>query len=98
MIDELSAPLLPLAALLYLLTVVSTLRTKVRRFPFTWTLFSEAILLATLSCREPWGVIVLLAPASGAALFRVAGTRSFDASLCHPHGIVPRDCWLAAGR
>ena len=60
-IDELSAPLLPLAALLYLLTVVSTLRTKVRRFPFAWTLFSEAILLAMLSCREPWGVIVLLA-------------------------------------
>ncbi len=60
-IDELNAPLLPLAALLYLLTVVSTLRTKVRRFPFGWILFSEAVLLATLSCREPWGVIVLLA-------------------------------------
>jgi NADH-quinone oxidoreductase subunit M len=60
-IDELSAPLLPLAALLYLLTVVSTLRTKVRRFPFAWTLFSEAVLLTTLSCRAPWGVIVLLA-------------------------------------
>ncbi len=60
-IDELSAPLLPLASLLYLLTVVSTLRTKVRQFPFTWILFSEAVLLATLSCREPWGVIVLLA-------------------------------------
>ena len=60
-IDEFSAPLLPLAALLYLLTVVSTLRTKIRRFPFTWILFSEAVLLATLSCRAPWGVIVLLA-------------------------------------
>ncbi len=60
-IDELSAPLLPLAALLYLLTVVSTLRTKIRRFPFAWILFSEAVLLATLSCRAPWGVIVLLA-------------------------------------
>jgi NADH-quinone oxidoreductase subunit M len=60
-IDEFSAPLIPLAALLYLLTVISTLRTKVRRFPFAWILFSEAILLATLSCRQPWGVIVLLA-------------------------------------
>ena len=59
-IDELSAPLLPLASLLYLLTVVSTLRTKIRRFPFTWILFSEAVLLATLSCREPWGIIALL--------------------------------------
>jgi NADH-quinone oxidoreductase subunit M len=60
-IDELSAPLLPLASLLYLLTVASTLRTKVRRFPFAWTLFAQAVLLATLSCRQPWGVIVLLA-------------------------------------
>jgi NADH-quinone oxidoreductase subunit M len=60
-IDELSAPLLPLAALLYLLIVVATLRTKVHRFPFAWTLISEAILLSTLSCRAPWGVIGLLA-------------------------------------
>jgi NADH-quinone oxidoreductase subunit M len=60
-IDELSAPLLPLTALLYLLTAVATLRTKVRRFSFPWMLASEAILLATLSCKEPWGVIGLLA-------------------------------------
>lgn len=59
-IDELSAPLLPLAALQYLMTVLSTLRTKVNRFSFRWTLFSEAILLATLSCREPWVLVALL--------------------------------------
>lgn len=60
-IDELSAPLLPLAALLYLMTALSTLRTKMRRFSFAGALVSEAILLATLSCREPWGLIGLLA-------------------------------------
>jgi NADH-quinone oxidoreductase subunit M len=60
-IDELSAPLLPLAALLYFLTTLATLRTKVRRFPFAWTLISLTLLLAMLSCREPWGVITLLA-------------------------------------
>jgi NADH-quinone oxidoreductase subunit M len=60
-IDELGAPLLPLTALLYLLTSIATLRTKVRRFSFAWTLFSLAIVLATLSCREPWGIIGLLA-------------------------------------
>jgi NADH-quinone oxidoreductase subunit M len=60
-IDELSAPLLPMAALLYFLTSVATLRTKVRRFSFPLTLLSEAILLATLSCRHPWGIIALLA-------------------------------------
>ncbi|MCC6494113.1 MAG: oxidoreductase [Pirellulales bacterium] len=60
-IDELSAPLLPMAALLYFVTSVATLRTKVRRFSFGWLLASEAILLATLSCRTPWGIISLLA-------------------------------------
>ena len=60
-IDELSAPLLPLAALLYLLTTIATLRTKIRRFSFTAALLAEAILLATLSCRLPLGVIALLA-------------------------------------
>src|SRR5690606_31953456 len=59
-VDELSAPLLPLAALLYVMTVLSTLRTKVNRFSFGWTLTSEAILLATLSCRQPWMVVLLL--------------------------------------
>jgi NADH-quinone oxidoreductase subunit M len=63
-IDELSAPLLPLAALVYLMTVLSTLRTKVNRFSFGWTLASEAILLATLSCREPWLLVILLSAAT----------------------------------
>ena len=60
-IDKLSAPLLPLTALLYSLTILTTLRTKVRRFSFPWTLVSEAIMLATLSCKLPWLVIGLLA-------------------------------------
>ncbi|MGQ0635680.1 MAG: proton-conducting transporter transmembrane domain-containing protein [Planctomycetaceae bacterium] len=59
-IDELSAPLLPLAALLYALTALATLRTKVRRFSFAWSLFSEAIVLATFSCREPLAIVALL--------------------------------------
>ncbi len=59
-IDELSAPLLPLGALLYLTTVMTTLRTKINRFSFGWTLISEAILLATLACRHPWLIILLL--------------------------------------
>lgn len=62
-IDELNAPLLPLAALLYLLTVLSTLRSKMHRFSFASTLISEAILLATLSCRQPWVIIALLTAA-----------------------------------
>lgn len=59
-IDELNAPLLPLAALLFFLTELATLRTKVRRFSFALTLLSESILIATLACRLPWGVVLLL--------------------------------------
>lgn len=60
-IDELSAPLIPLASLMYLLTGLATLRTKVHRISFSGLLISEAILLATLSCKDPWGIIGLLA-------------------------------------
>jgi NADH-quinone oxidoreductase subunit M len=59
-IDQLSAPLLPLTALLYFLTAVTTLRTKMPYFSFALTLFSESIALATFSCRAPWLVIGLL--------------------------------------
>lgn len=60
-IDQLSAPLFPLSALLYFLTTVATVRTKIRRFSFTASLVSETILLATLSCKDPRWVIGLLA-------------------------------------
>ncbi|MEQ9407584.1 MAG: proton-conducting transporter membrane subunit [Fuerstiella sp.] len=63
-VDELSAPLLPLAAFIYLATVMTTLRTKVNRFSFGWTLFSEAVLLATLSSRDPWIIVALLSVAT----------------------------------
>jgi NADH-quinone oxidoreductase subunit M len=58
--DRLNAPLLPLVALLYFLTILATQRTKVRRFSFAWTLATSAIALAALACREPWGIIALL--------------------------------------
>ena len=60
LIDELSAPLLPLTALLFFLTSFATLRTKVRRFPFAGNLVLESLTLATLACREPWAIIVLV--------------------------------------
>ena len=62
-VDELSAPLLPLAALTYFVTVLSTLRTKTGRFSFAWTLISESILIATLSCRSSWTLVLLLSVA-----------------------------------
>lgn len=59
-IDELNAPLLPLASLIYLLTVLATLRTKVHRFSFALTLVGESIVLATLACKQPWALIALM--------------------------------------
>ncbi|APW63118.1 proton-conducting transporter membrane subunit [Paludisphaera borealis] len=60
-VDELSAPLLALTALLYFLTILSTMRAKARVFSFERSLTSEAILLATFACAIPWGLVALLA-------------------------------------
>lgn len=60
-IDELSAPLVPIVALLHLLTVVATARTKMRRFSVSWSLAVEVLGLATFSCKEPALLIALLA-------------------------------------
>ena len=59
-VDELSAPLIPLAALLFFLVTLTTMKTKNRRFPFAWNMISLSLLLALLSCRQPWGIIALL--------------------------------------
>jgi NADH-quinone oxidoreductase subunit M len=60
-LDDLSAPLVVVAALLHFLTAVATPRTIMRRFSFSWSLFSEAIHLATFGCRDPRVLIGLLA-------------------------------------
>jgi NADH-quinone oxidoreductase subunit M len=60
-IDTLSAPLLPLTALLFALTSIATLRTKIKRFSFAGSLCSQGIVLATLACTSVWGIIALLA-------------------------------------
>ncbi|WDQ17537.1 proton-conducting transporter transmembrane domain-containing protein [Rhodopirellula sp. P2] len=59
-IDELSAFQLPLAALIFMVIVLSTLRTKAPRFSLELALISESLVLATFSCRASWALIVLL--------------------------------------
>jgi NADH-quinone oxidoreductase subunit M len=63
-IDELSAPLLPMTALIFFLTVATTASAQLRRFSFGLALAAESITLAMMSCKEPWGVITLLALAT----------------------------------
>ena len=59
-LDAFNAPLIPLASLLYLMMALGTLGTKPKQYSFSSNLLSEAIVLATLSCHNPWGIIVLL--------------------------------------
>jgi NADH-quinone oxidoreductase subunit M len=59
-VDHLSAPLLPLVALLHLLTALATARTKMARFSFAWMLGGESLRLATFACKAPWILIALL--------------------------------------
>jgi NADH-quinone oxidoreductase subunit M len=64
-VDALSAPLLPLVALLHLLTALATARTKMARFSFAWMLGGESLRLAAFACKEPWMLIGLLVAATG---------------------------------
>ena len=59
-LDNLSAPLLPLAALLFVLTAIATLRTKIRRYSFAWNLLSETLVLAALASTHAWLTVALL--------------------------------------
>jgi NADH-quinone oxidoreductase subunit M len=60
-VDELNAPLLPMGALLHLLTAMATGRTKMRRYSLSWSLASEAIRLTVFGCVAPRLLIGLLA-------------------------------------
>ncbi len=59
-IDKLNAPLMPLTALLFFLTILATPRVKFGKFSFAMSLFSLSSTLAVLSCKETWLLIVLL--------------------------------------
>jgi NADH-quinone oxidoreductase subunit M len=59
-IDVVNMPLLPLTALLYVLTALSSLHTRGKRFSYTRMLVSEAIVLALLSCEHHWMLVGLL--------------------------------------
>ncbi|HBJ37412.1 MAG TPA: oxidoreductase [Planctomycetaceae bacterium] len=59
-VDELSAPLLPMTAILFSLTILATMRSKAGRFSFWLVMASEAIILATLSCSFATVLILLL--------------------------------------
>ena len=59
-IDKLNAPLLPLTALLFFLTMLATPRVKFGKYSFALGLLSLSSTLAVLSCKETWLLITLL--------------------------------------
>lgn len=59
-LDELSAPLVPAVALLHFLAAVTTARTRMRYYSFSWSLASDAIRLAMFSCKAGWLLVGLL--------------------------------------
>lgn len=100
-IDTLNAPLLPLAALLHALVIFSTLRTKMRRFPFARNLVAEAVLLALLGCREPWPVIGMLAVQTVLPWIelrsRQRSTRAFSLHMGLSVGLFVGGWWMLDG-
>lgn len=56
-VDEISAPLLPLVALLHFLTALATVRTKMQQFSFAWSLAEESLRLAIFACLGPWSAV-----------------------------------------
>lgn len=59
-LDGLNTPLLPAISLFYLLTFLATSGTKLQRFSIPWALFSLSVQLATLTCFDPWTLVLLL--------------------------------------
>jgi len=59
-IDKLNAPLLPLTALLFFLTMLATPRVKLGKYSFALALLSLSSTLAVLSCKETWLLIALV--------------------------------------
>ncbi|CAN5635163.1 proton-conducting transporter membrane subunit [soil metagenome] len=60
-IDGLSAPLLPLVALLHVLTILTTSKLKANRVSFVGHLLGEFLRLGAFACLQSWPLVILLA-------------------------------------
>jgi NADH-quinone oxidoreductase subunit M len=89
-VDELSAPLVALVALLHFLTALATGRTKMRRFSLSWSLASEATRVATFATREPWLLIGLLAAGTvGQGVGESGVRRPVSGRVLDPDTMIP---------
>jgi NADH-quinone oxidoreductase subunit M len=97
-VDELSAPLLPLAALQFLLTILATPKSKVRRLSFPLLLVSESLMLMLFSCQHTWGIVILLAlgtlPPIAEIVLRKRNPRAFGIHMALFVGLLAAGVWL----
>jgi len=70
-VDDLNAPVLPLAALLHLLTALATARAQADRFPFAGLLAGASVRLAALACSASWPLVGLLVLDAALPLFEI---------------------------
>ena len=94
-VDELSSPLLPLVALVYLMTVMATLRTKVSRFSFGWTLDVRGHSSRHLKLPRSLGLNSSALPRHDSAFYRNPQAPPIDAGLCRAHGLF--HCLVGGG-
>lgn len=95
-IDQVNAPLIPLAALVCFLTALATPRTKVQRFSFGGMLVSQAILTATFSSREPLWIVVLLIAGLAPPLIELRARRK-PLRIYAIHALAFAACLAAGG-
>jgi NADH-quinone oxidoreductase subunit M len=86
-VDEFSAPLLPLTALIFLFTLTATVGHKVSTFSYLGAILSEAISLAVLSTKDPVWVVALLF-LLGVPVFSELGNRKQTTRVFAIHHMV----------
>lgn len=99
-LDSLSAPLLPLAGLLFFLTATTTQGVKVRRFSFDGALVAQALVSAALCTRDSWLIVVLLVAETVPPLLelrsRARPTRVFALHMLLFAGLLVLGQWLVS--
>lgn len=70
-LDQLSAPILPLIVLFNILTILTTVGAKLKRFSFSWNLISLSTTMATFSCTDRWALVALLIAGASIPFFEL---------------------------
>lgn len=95
-IDEFSAPLIPLTALIYFVTLLATVGHKTQHFPFAGALISETLTLGTISTDTTWWMILLVC-LSVVPMWLELRSRGQSTRLYEIHQVVFMVCLVLGG-